>query len=185
MRLKYQQKFHSVGQGLFYSSSLRLNNNLSANVVFDCGSENTELINKRIDEFNNYNKTNINVLIISHLHYDHVSGLDHLLKSKKINTVILPYLSPEERLLLEIYNNLKRPEWYFEFLSNPYTYLSNNESIEKVIIINGDDKDSDEPQNLPDDLSRKDGNLINEGGFILALKRQMKKQNKILVNAKT
>ena len=47
MRIKYEQKFHPIGQGLFYSSSLQLDE-ISANVIFDCGSENIELINNEI-----------------------------------------------------------------------------------------------------------------------------------------
>ena len=163
MKIKYEQKFHPIGQGLFYSSSLYLNDNISANVVFDCGSENIELIKKGIKGFN---RDNIDVLIISHLHYDHISGLDFLLKNmRRVNTVVLPYLFPKERILIQSLN-YNKPEWYNEFLSNPYSYLNEKENIENVIIINGSDDENDYSENFPEEISPLNDNLINENSNI-------------------
>ena len=135
MRVKYEQKFHPIGQGLFYSSSLYLNGNISANVIFDCGSEDAKLIKKEIDKLGYYK---IDVLIISHLHFDHISGLNYLLDNKKaeIKTIVLPYLFPEERILIQSIN-YNKADWYNEFLSNPYSYLNEKENVGRVIIING------------------------------------------------
>ncbi len=158
MRIKYEQKFHPIGQGLFYSSSLYLNDNITANVIFDCGSENIELIKKGIKGFNS---NNIDVLIISHLHFDHISGLDFLLKNRRVNTVVLPYLIPEERILIQSLN-YNKPEWYNEFLSNPYSYLNEKENVENVIIINGSDEENDYSENFPEEIPPLNDNLINE-----------------------
>jgi len=158
MRIKYEQKFHPIGQGLFYSSSFYLNDNISANVIFDCGSENIELIKKGIKGFN---KNNIDVLIISHLHFDHISGLDFLLKNRIVNTVVLPYLIPEERILVQSLN-YNKPEWYNEFLSNPYSYLNEKENVGNVIIINGSDDENDYTENFPEEIPPLNDNLTNE-----------------------
>ena len=158
MRIKYEQKFHPIGQGLFYSSSLYLNDSISASVIFDCGSENIELIKKGIK---GYSSSNIDVLIISHLHFDHISGLDFLLKNRKVNTVVLPYLIPKERILIQSLN-YNKPEWYNEFLSNPYSYLNEKENIENVIIINGNDDENDYSENFPEEIPPLNDNLINE-----------------------
>jgi len=158
MKIKYEQKFHSIGQGLFYSSSLHLNNSISANIIFDCGSENIKLINREINKFNN---NFIDILIISHLHFDHISGLDHLLKNRKVNTVVLPYLFPQERILIQSLNHNK-PEWYNVFLSNPYSYLNEKENIENVIIIDGSDEENDYSENFPEEVPPLNDNLINE-----------------------
>jgi len=167
MRIKYEQKFHSVGQGLFYSSSSQLDNNISANVIFDCGSENIELINNEIDEYGN---NDIDILIISHLHYDHISGLEHLLQTRNVNTVILPYLFPKERLLLQ-FLNYNKPEWYNTFLSNPYSYLNEKENVRKVIIINGDNGNNEYSENYPNEFSRLNDNLIKEKSIQIQLKK--------------
>ncbi|MFW5983111.1 MAG: MBL fold metallo-hydrolase [bacterium] len=158
MRIKYEQKFHPIGQGLFYSSSLYLNDNIAANVIFDCGSENIDLIKKGIKEFNS---SNIDVLIISHLHFDHISGLDFLLNNRRVNTVVLPYLIPEERILVQSLN-YNKPEWYNEFLSNPYSYLNEKENVENVIIINSSDEENDYAENFPEEIPPLNDNLINE-----------------------
>jgi len=165
MKINYEQKFHSVGQGLFYSSSLHLNNNISVNVIFDCGSENLKLISKQID---NYPKKDIDILIISHLHYDHVSGLNYLLQNRRVNTVVLPYLFPIDRLLLRI-ANFNKPEWYNTFLSNPYSYLSENENINRVVIINGDNEENEYSENFPEEFPPFNDNLINEKDIIIHL----------------
>ncbi|MBF0410958.1 MAG: MBL fold metallo-hydrolase [Candidatus Riflebacteria bacterium] len=168
MKIKYQQKFHSVGQGLFYSSSLSSTaNNLSINIIFDCGSENVKQID---DQVYAYNNTIIDVLTISHLHYDHVSGLESLLRKNKVNTVILPYLFPEERLLFMMCNS-KRPKWYLDFLNNPYSYLVNKGNVEKVVIINGDDENSDYSINMPE-LHQINENEISEKKIDIYLERE-------------
>ncbi len=158
MRIKYEQKFHPIGQGLFYSSSLYLNDNISANVIFDCGSENTKLLEKEIKGFN---RSNIDVLIISHLHFDHISGLDFLLKNRKVNTVVLPYLFPKERILIQSLN-YNRPKWYNEFLFNPYSYLNEKENVGNVVIINGSDDENDYSENFSEEIPPLNDNLINE-----------------------
>jgi metal-dependent hydrolase (beta-lactamase superfamily II) len=158
MNINFEQRFYSVGQGLFYSSSLSLDNNVSANIIFDCGSENLELINNQID---NFPEKDIDILIISHLHFDHVSGLDYLLKKRKVNTVVLPYLLPEERMLLR-FNNFNRPNWYNLFLSNPYSYLNEIENITRIVIINGDSDGDEYSENFPEEFPPLNDNLIYE-----------------------
>ena len=57
-----------------------------------------------VSEFkkNTLGESNINLLVLSHLHADHVSGLDALLAKTVVDTVMLPYLSPEERLVVAL-----------------------------------------------------------------------------------
>lgn len=180
MKIKYEQKFHPIGQGLFYSSSLYLDENIAANIIFDCGSENIELIEKEIESFN---IKDVDILIISHLHFDHISGLDFLLKNKKIKTVVLPYLIPEERILIQSLNN-DSPEWYNDFLSNPYSYLNEKENIEKVLIMNGNDYDNEYFENFPEELLPLDDNLINENRNIQVRLKDADDQSKQTIGKK-
>lgn len=134
MNFTFKQKFHAVGQGLFYSSSLS-KDNVTANIVFDCGSDKIDFINREVTAYKLEVKE-IDLLILSHLHYDHVSGLDELLKDMKVKTVVLPYLNKYERILLQIENGTKS-QWYSSFLNNPYNWLSENENITNIVVING------------------------------------------------
>lgn len=158
MNIIFEQKFHPIGQGLFYSSAININDKITANIIFDCGSENIDLIKNAIEELN-MNK--IDVLIISHLHFDHISGLNYIIeKNIKVRTVVLPYLYPYERTIIQSINNNK-PQWYINFLQNPYLFLS--EYVENVIIINGSDDESGYSVNIPEEIPPLNDEYINEG----------------------
>lgn len=146
MNFTFKQKFHTVGQGLFYSSSLS-KDNVTANIVFDCGSDKIDFINREVTAYKLEVKE-IDLLILSHLHYDHVSGLDELLKDMKVKTVILPYLNKYERILLQIENGTKS-QWYSSFLNNPYNWLSENENITNIVVINGNGEQSSDNEEIP------------------------------------
>ncbi len=136
-------KFHPVGQGLFYTGAIN-----KIQFVFDLGSEKISLINKRIDEYFN-NRSHIHLLIISHLHFDHVSGLKQLKdRGIKVDKVILPYLYPIERLI--IYSSSPDRSWYIDFLENPTEYLS--VMAKEIIYIRRDDIDlySDDIEGFPE-----------------------------------
>lgn len=87
--------FHSVGQGLFYSGSIYTSNS-SFNIIYDCGgtvgnyrnknANNQFLINAILQQ-----PKQIDWLIISHLHDDHINGIPFLLKHSKVKQIILPY----------------------------------------------------------------------------------------------
>lgn len=87
---------HAVGQGLFYSGRIG-----DFVFVYDCGSESTEEHLNR--EINNLEipENKIDLLIISHFHRDHINGITRLLaRVEKVDHVVMPYLSLEERLLV-------------------------------------------------------------------------------------
>lgn len=88
--------FHKVGQGLFYTGSIC---NKDFNFVYDCGTEEGETtINSSIDDYlktltkEDDGKPEINFVVISHLHKDHMNGLEHLLSNAKVGQLYLPYL---------------------------------------------------------------------------------------------
>jgi glyoxylase-like metal-dependent hydrolase (beta-lactamase superfamily II) len=64
----------------------------------------------------------LHLLVVSHLDYDHVSGLDYLLTKAHAQYVVIPYLSPIERLFLAAKNTNSAP-WYYRFLIDPVAFL--------------------------------------------------------------
>lgn len=131
--------YHNVGQGLFYSGEIKLSkpNKNIFRFVYDCGSENMQLIKRSVCMFKqDIESAEINLLIISHLHSDHVSGLDELFNNFKIKEVILPYFAPIERLLIAI-RRINMPRWYYSFLSDPVKFLV-DKGVERIIILGGE-----------------------------------------------
>ena len=100
-----------VGQGLFHSGELNFSpkppwNSASLLYVYDCGSmqKYKKNRNKAIDSFRKLSSERmIDFLFISHAHFDHLSGLERLLKTTdpgRVDTIILPLLSHVERLIV-------------------------------------------------------------------------------------
>ncbi len=127
--------FHNVGEGLFYSANIKLSTS-SFRFIYDCGSRQIKLIESAIIRFlHDIKNKEISLLILSHLHEDHVSGINELFSHFNIHDVILPYFSPIERLLIAL-RRLNLPNWYYQFLSDPVDFLI-KKGAKRVIIIGG------------------------------------------------
>lgn len=92
-----ERTFNAIGQGGFYTEKFN-----DFNMVFDCGTEtDVKIINTSIeDKFKKYEI--IDAVFISHLHNDHVNGLDHLLSYCNVQRVFLPLLTEEQKVILLI-----------------------------------------------------------------------------------
>lgn len=96
-------KFHSVGQGLFYSGKIQ-----NFNFIFDIGSLNKAYLKREIDSYVTNvlkNNSDVDYVFLSHLDKDHISGLIYLMtklnKTKnKIKCVVLPYIPNFNELYL-------------------------------------------------------------------------------------
>ena len=85
--------FHPVGQGAFYTESFED----KRMVVYDCGGKSREFMEEYIDSFLPENpKQQIDAIFISHLHNDHINGLDHLLSRANVKKIFLPLFTPNE-----------------------------------------------------------------------------------------
>lgn len=145
--------FHAVGHGLFYTAKVD-----RFWFVYDCGSSSAAIVQAKVKKFcqtylpqkeinGKYIRT-LPFLFLSHLHYDHVSGLeaffakkDATVKTKeevvKINYVFLPYLSPWERVLLAVITSdrvLKDSHWYLDLLRDPVKYLTDR-GVDKIVVV--------------------------------------------------
>jgi hypothetical protein len=114
-------KFHSVGQGLFYTGSLA---NKTFNFVYDCGTDSNQCyLKSSIDAYVNEiqepktNKSYIDFVVISHLHRDHFSGLLALARKTDIGKVYLPFLGHDKNLIA-----LALAYTIFEDISEDFSY---------------------------------------------------------------
>lgn len=101
-------------------------------------------------------KVQLHMLVLSYLDYDHVSGVDDLLKFMKVKVAVLPYLSPVERVLLLLrWSSERVSAWYLEFLYDPVKYLLSRD-VQFVVLVSSGRKgndlgngNSDNKDNLP------------------------------------
>lgn len=92
--------FHNIGQGAFYTELFD-----SKKIVYDCGSStNKSIIINEIDSVFNA-EDEIEIVFISHLHEDHINGLEHLLNRCTVKYLVLPFLSGIDQKIILI-NNL-------------------------------------------------------------------------------
>lgn len=132
---------HGVGQGLFYSGRVEAEGNTRIlTFVYDCGVVDDEpkrlFLQQRIDEFQKSTVgegQEITALFVSHLHEDHVSGLESLLKILTPRYVFLPYLSEIDRLTAAAANP-DAQDWYFSFLMDPVAYLIERKAGKVVLL---------------------------------------------------
>ncbi len=102
--------FFPVGNGIF---CLERFENRHA-VVYDCGSASKRVIKRRVDELADRNGIDgidvIDYVFVSHFHEDHVNGLPALLEKFDVRRVIMPLMSEEDRYLLWLGRQLRKPQ---------------------------------------------------------------------------
>lgn len=144
--MESQFTFFKAGQGLFYGGRICMPETGQVfTVVYDCGTSpfidgNNKSLNDEINHFKfrfpffRLDK-NIELLFISHLDYDHVSGLKRLLEEFRVRRIILPYIEKKYRqfFLTSISDdndpddNLTIDE-YISFIESPNQFIENNSS---------------------------------------------------------
>ncbi|MGN7948561.1 MBL fold metallo-hydrolase [Microbacterium sp. 22215] len=98
-RIDFTRTQWAVGQGFFHSGEVSCLD-ARALYVYDCGSLSSNSLDRELDEFiDRYSDRVVDLVFVSHYHYDHVSGLPKLLKDAKVRAVVIPVLSPAERLV--------------------------------------------------------------------------------------
>lgn len=142
---------HNVGQGLFYSGRIG-----RFNMVYDCGTQIMNSNSKKaflktvIDKYSStLKKESIHLLVLSHLHEDHVSGLEYLFENNRnVDTVILPYLSPIERLLIAAMH-AKSGQSFFAFISDPVVWLLNHQ-VQHILLLGDSEGENETPDRSPE-----------------------------------
>lgn len=96
--------FHSVGQGGFYTETFDDLPNKPM-VVFDCGGKSSKFMKDYINSFlQTRPKATIEAIFISHLHDDHINGLQHLLHRANVKKIFLPQFNSNQLFDTIFYN---------------------------------------------------------------------------------
>lgn len=98
---------HPVGQGGFYTETFKTGS-VNHTVVYDCGGNRKkwmeEYLNKYLHRTYSENKKKIDAVFISHLHADHINGLEYLLDNADVKLLILPQLTEDMVFEALVYN---------------------------------------------------------------------------------
>lgn len=157
--------FFKAGQGSFYGGRIwQCDTDKVFTVVYDCGTSpfirgNIQSLNDEITNFKSrshyfpHNNDEIELLFISHLDYDHVSGLKRLLKEFKVKNIILPYISKEHRqFFLTSISEINDPENnlsvedYISFIESPNQFISQYSETTQMYFVKSNDTNEIEYQ---------------------------------------
>ncbi|MEM9546376.1 MAG: MBL fold metallo-hydrolase [Bacteroidota bacterium] len=190
--------FYKAGQGSFYGGRIWSHDNDKVyTIVYDCGTSpfiagNSQSLKKEIDLFKTdsifpQHNNVIDLLLLSHLDYDHVSGLKRLLVDFTVKKIVLPYIEKEHRkfFLLSLGEGVTEddlsPEDYTKFVETPHTFITENSSNKEIqlFFIGSDDESEIEyrtdgfnndiidiypvgtPITKPEELEQLKNNLVN------------------------
>lgn len=122
------RSFLPVGQGAFYCEQFKMDIfSEKINIIYDCGSDNVELVFEQIQ--NNFEKGEIiHAVFISHLDNDHINGLPYLLKYCKVKKIFFPLIERKNNYSIRLFNLIKNgrnASFLLEFLENPYRAIGN------------------------------------------------------------
>jgi glyoxylase-like metal-dependent hydrolase (beta-lactamase superfamily II) len=148
----HDSHFYPVGQGLFFHGRIA-EQSRAFSYVFDCGAQQRgQRLSRHIGDCRKVNGSHVNLLVLSHLHWDHVSGLPGLLEKTEIERAVIPYLYPAERLYLASlsgtdigFQDDPNNDWFGDFMLRPAAFLAER-GVKVVSFIRG----GDNPDAIPD-----------------------------------
>ena len=134
--------FHPVGQGLFYTGSISCGEKVY-NFVYDCGGGIWDINRAVKSYFDRIADKGIDLIVLSHLHEDHINGVRTLLGlinksgNSKRSRIVIPYSNRVMNLLYE-YEYVSKfgyDDFMSEFYNDPIkTIKEENEDCEIILI---------------------------------------------------
>ena len=146
--LNVKRTLYPVGQGCFYSEILTIGNETKT-IVYDCGSENLLKLDKEIDQAH---LTQIDYLIISHFHKDHINGIEKLKRKYKIHNVIIPKIEMYEKVI-SVLHIKEGKKALTQLIMNPKDFFGGE--VEIIEISTNESDNTQNPINIEFNLNNK------------------------------
>lgn len=117
-----------VGQGLFSSGAILADNGPRFNWVYDCGTTSKDSLLADAIASCNFKRSalgfnRLDLAVLSHFDRDHISGFSRLVQTSRIRMILLPYLTPLQRLVLALQQGVSADDAEFGFYIDPVGYL--------------------------------------------------------------
>lgn len=150
--------FAPCGQGLFVHGALKCPGLAALQVVFDCGTAGHQ--GRLSDAIHEYQTAfeGPEVLVLSHLHDDHVSGVPQLLRDHQCEAIILPYLTPLARAAAIAASESDDPS-YVNLVADPVGYFTGGDRPRArriILVAEGGEGDSRLSDVVPDEPTPPD-----------------------------
>lgn len=139
-------KFHSVGQGLFYTGCI-IDECIDFNFVYDCGGK-KQYVDHEVDTYvENLGNKELDLVVLSHLHADHINGVKTLLESTKDpqnarTQVVMPYYNRTMRLIYKYeYRKIRgNDQSVLSFYDDPISAIKTFRNCEIILITSDPEK---------------------------------------------
>lgn len=106
--MKVTRIIYPVGQGGMHFEHFSDGTN-EFSILYDCGGSPGNVLKKRIEHLiHSVKDCHINVVFISHFHNDHINGLQYLLDNAKVDYLIIPQLTEDQKAEAILYNSFQR-----------------------------------------------------------------------------
>lgn len=143
--LSFSYRYHPVGQGLFCSGQFVHPDGNPFRWVYDCGTERGARSQKRADHVRmeiaelqrNQTHNHLDLVTLSHFDEDHLSGILDLLATFTVGTLLLPYLTPWERLIVALSEATEVDTDLLNFLIAPTAFLLERAGgrIDRILLV--------------------------------------------------
>lgn len=162
----FAYRYHAVGQGMFCSGRFTRSGRPDFRWVFDCGTEHGQRSLKRREHVKREigalrdeppvaaGAAHLDLVTLSHFDEDHLSGLLDLLSEFTVGTLLLPYVTPWDRLIVALVEGAEVGDDLLDFLIEPTAFLlgrAGEGRIERILLVPGGGEGPALPPALPPD----------------------------------
>lgn len=168
---RFAYRYHPVGQGIFCSGRLSRPGRPDFRWVYDCGTQHGSRPKRRAhvqreiaalrDERPQFAATpHLDLVTLSHFDEDHLSGLLDLLAEFTVGTLLLPHLTPWERLVVAIIEDADAGSDLLDFLLEPTGFLlerAGEGRIGRILLVESGGEGPALPPMLPPDGRPRSG----------------------------